>query len=87
MLAGTAPLFYALTALGLFLPNLAVAIRRLHDLNKSGWSYLLVLIPLVGPIILLVFYCKEGTHGSNNYGPDPKGQADQIGYNPDAVFS
>lgn len=57
----------------MFIPNLAVAIRRLHDTDKSGWMYLLVLIPLVGGIILLVFYCTEGTRGPNRFGPDPKG--------------
>jgi uncharacterized membrane protein YhaH (DUF805 family) len=56
-----------------FIPNLAVTIRRLHDQDKSGWFVLLALIPLVGPIILLVFYCIEGTRGPNRFGPDPKG--------------
>jgi uncharacterized membrane protein YhaH (DUF805 family) len=55
------------------IPNLAVGIRRLHDTDKSGWMLLLGLIPLVGPIILLVFYCIEGTRGPNRFGPDPKG--------------
>ena len=45
---------YAILAFGMLIPGLAVAVRRLHDLNKSGWYYLFVLIPLVGPIILLV---------------------------------
>jgi uncharacterized membrane protein YhaH (DUF805 family) len=55
-----------------FIPTLAVTIRRLHDTNKSGWFYLLNFVPLVGPIILLVFYLTEGTRGPNEYGPDPK---------------
>lgn len=43
-------------SLGVLLPSLAVAVRRLHDTNRSGWWYFLVLIPLVGPIILLVWF-------------------------------
>jgi len=62
-----------LWALFTLIPSLAVAIRRLHDQDKSGWMLLLGLIPLVGPIILLVFYCIEGTRGPNRFGPDPKG--------------
>jgi uncharacterized membrane protein YhaH (DUF805 family) len=62
-----------LWALFVFIPNLAVIIRRLHDQDKSGWFILMGLIPVVGPIILLVFYCIEGTRGPNRFGPDPKG--------------
>jgi uncharacterized membrane protein YhaH (DUF805 family) len=46
--------------------------RRLHDTNRSGWWILIGLIPIVGPIILLVFYATEGDAGDNQYGPDPK---------------
>lgn len=56
----------------MLIPGLAVTVRRLHDLNKSGWNILLGLIPLVGAIILLVYYCTEGTLGENAYGPNPK---------------
>jgi len=48
--------------LAVIVPSIAVAIRRLHDSNKTGWFLLLGLIPLVGAIILLVFYIMEGTH-------------------------
>lgn len=51
---------YALFALGTFLPSIAVATRRLHDTNRSGWLQLLVLIPLIGVIILIVWYAQEG---------------------------
>ena len=61
-------------ALALFLPSLALSVRRLHDINKSGWFILLGLIPFVGSIILLVFNCMAGTVGENNYGADPKAQ-------------
>lgn len=63
---------YVLVALGTFLPGLAVAVRRLHDINKSGWFYLVGLIPLIGGIILLVWFFTEETKGDNQYGPDPK---------------
>jgi hypothetical protein len=48
-------------------PSLAIAVRRLHDTNRSGWFWLLSLIPLVGGIVLLVFYCQRGTAGANRY--------------------
>ena len=57
-------------ALGTFVPALAVTVRRLHDQDKSGWFYLLNFVPF-GSIVLLVFYCLEGTKGPNQYGPDP----------------
>ncbi len=69
--------------LGILIPSLAVTVRRLHDTEKSGWMILIGLIPLVGSIILLVFYCTEGTKGSNQYGDDPKAtsnnEIDEIG--------
>ncbi len=64
---------YALTALALFLPSLAAMVRRLHDTNRSGWWFWLALIPLIGGIILLVWFCGRGTVGNNNYGSDPLG--------------
>lgn len=54
-----------------FLPGLAVSVRRLHDIDRSGWWLLISLIPLVGLIVLLVFNCTAGTAGPNKYGPDP----------------
>ena len=58
--------------MAVIIPGLAVAVRRLHDTNKSGWLILLGLIPLIGVIILLVFYFTDGDRGMNNYGPSPK---------------
>jgi uncharacterized membrane protein YhaH (DUF805 family) len=55
----------------LTLPYIAVTIRRLHDTNKSGWYYFVVLIPLAGFIILLYFCALKGTVGPNRFGPDP----------------
>ncbi len=54
-----------------FLPGLAIAIRRLHDLDRTGWWVLLGLIPLIGWIILLIWYVTKGTDGPNRFGPDP----------------
>lgn len=62
-----------LYCIGLFLPSLGVAIRRLHDIGKSGWWLLFSLIPAVGGIILLVFSCTDSVPGNNEYGPNPKG--------------
>lgn len=59
-------------ALLLLIPGLAVCVRRLHDIGKSGWFYLIGLIPLVGAIIVLIWFCKEGEHKTNKWGPDPK---------------
>ena len=71
-LAGLGGIIYAVYALGVFVPSLAVTVRRLHDTNKSGWMLLIGLIPLVGPILLLVFYFTDGDLGTNRFGPSPK---------------
>jgi uncharacterized membrane protein YhaH (DUF805 family) len=63
---------YVAFALAVFIPGLAVAVRRLHDVGKSGWFYFIVLIPLIGAIWLLVLFFTEGDRGENQYGPDPK---------------
>src|SRR5579872_1272624 len=46
-----------------FLPGLAVSVRRLHDLDRTGWWFLLIFIPLIGAIILLIWFCTKGTNG------------------------
>lgn len=61
----------SLFALATILPSLAVAIRRLHDLDRTGWWVLLFLIPLIGAIILIIWFCSRGTVGPNRFGPDP----------------
>lgn len=60
--------------LATFIPSLAVTVRRLHDIGKSGWFFLIQFIPYVGGIIMLVFTVKNGDTGSNEYGPDPKAE-------------
>jgi uncharacterized membrane protein YhaH (DUF805 family) len=59
-------------SLAVLIPTLAVTIRRLHDIDRTGWWILINLIPLIGTIVLLVFELTPGTPGSNRYGPDPK---------------
>ncbi|WP_449258147.1 DUF805 domain-containing protein [Chlorobium limicola] len=59
-------------AIASMVPGLAVSIRRLHDIGKSGWWYLIGLIPVVGTIVLIVFLCKDSDPGLNEYGPNPK---------------
>mgnify|MGYP001467272326 CR=1 FL=1 len=63
---------YTIGALAHFIPGLAVVVRRLHDVGKSGWFYLIALIPFIGIIWLLVLMCTDGDKGDNAYGPDPK---------------
>lgn len=63
--------FYILYALATIVPGLAVSVRRLHDIGKSGWYILLAIIPCVGAIILLIFDLTPGDPGDNEYGPDP----------------
>ena len=60
-----------LLGLATFIPGLAVMVRRLHDLDKSGWWLLIGFVPLIGAIVLIVFMCIEGTRGPNRFGPDP----------------
>ena len=59
-----------LSSLALFLPGLAVAIRRLHDVNRSGWWFLLA-FTIIGILLLIYWYVQPGTRGTNNYGDDP----------------
>lgn len=65
-------ILYIIYGLGVLIPSLAVAVRRLHDTNNSGWLILLGLIPCVGGIVLLVFMILQGTNGENKYGDIPE---------------
>jgi uncharacterized membrane protein YhaH (DUF805 family) len=58
--------------LGLVIPNIAVAARRLHDIDMSGWWLLISLLPFIGAIVLLVFMLLPGTSGENRFGADPR---------------
>ena len=68
---GYGPL-YLIYSLVVFIPGLAVLVRRLHDVGKSGWMFFIVLIPLIGAIWLLVLMLTESNPGENKYGPNPK---------------
>jgi uncharacterized membrane protein YhaH (DUF805 family) len=60
--------------LGVLLPAIAVTIRRLHDSGRSGWWFLIVLVPIIGGIVLLVFMLLDSQPGENQYGPSPKNE-------------
>ena len=60
--------------LAILLPSIGVGVRRLHDIDRSGWWLLLSFIPILGWIVLLVFHVKDSTPGENEYGPNPKGE-------------
>lgn len=60
-----------IVSLALLLPGLAVFVRRLHDTGRSGWWWLIALVPLVGAIILIVFLVQEGNPAHNQYGSSP----------------
>ena len=65
---------YLYAPYGLFslIPSISILVRRLHDVNKSGWFYWIALIPIIGAIWLIVLLVKEGTNGENAYGKGPK---------------
>ena len=67
--AGPVSALYSLAAL---LPGLGVACRRLHDTGRSAWWFLILLVPIVGSIVFLVFMCSDSQPGPNEYGPNPK---------------
>ena len=66
------PIILFLYAMAVFLPGLAVNIRRLHDIGKSGWWYLIYLIPIIGAIWLTVLMCLDSEPGENQCGENPK---------------
>ena len=68
-----------LISLALLIPGIAVAVRRLHDTNKSGWFLLLALIPFVN-LYLIYLLIIEGDKGPNQYGPDPKAEENGINH-------
>ncbi len=69
--------FIPLILIGLYglatiVPTLAVTVRRLHDVGRSGWYYFISLIPFVGGILLLISLIKDSDPGTNDWGPNPK---------------
>ena len=71
ILTGLLYLVFVVASLGLILPGIAVTIRRLHDTDHSGWWVWIALVPLLGVILLIVWYCTQGTSGPNKFGDDP----------------
>jgi uncharacterized membrane protein YhaH (DUF805 family) len=68
----TGGFIYMLYVLAVLLPSLGVGVRRLHDTGRSGWWILVGLIPLIGIIVLIVFWVQDSQPGSNAFGPSPK---------------
>lgn len=76
-IAGIAPesdesILALLYSLAVLLPSLAVGVRRLHDIGKSGWWLLIGLVPLIGAIVLFIFFLRDSEPGTNRFGPNPK---------------
>lgn len=65
-------LLSSLYSLAVLLPSIAVSVRRLHDIDRTGWWILIAFIPLIGAIVLIVFAVLDSTPGDNRYGPNPK---------------
>lgn len=73
VVGATSYLLLAAYGLAVLIPCFSVTVRRLHDTDKSGWWILISLVPVVGGIALLIMLALDGSQGSNQYGPDPKG--------------
>jgi len=69
---GLGDVLQGLYGLGVLVPGIAVTVRRLHDIGKSGWWGLVALIPLIGSLILIYFAVKDSQPETNEYGPNPK---------------
>ena len=76
-LIGSPYIIYALYCLAMIIPAIAVAARRLHDTDRSGWWILICLVPIVGAIILIIFLVLDSQPGENRFGANPKAPASQ----------
>ncbi len=65
--------------LAVLIPIISVGVRRLHDIDKSGWLYLVYIIPLIGFIMMIVWGCTRGTAGPNRFGDDPLDPSGNVG--------
>ena len=72
ILTAAAPDIAGLWTVIVCIPTLSLAVRRLHDIGKSGWWYLIGAVPLVGGILLIIWYCKDSEPHANKWGPSPK---------------
>jgi len=75
-ISGASPL-NAVFNLITFLPSLALSVRRLHDINRTGW-WVLIAFTVIGIFVLIYWACKKGTPGPNRFGPDPFAAVGQI---------
>lgn len=66
------PVLSSIYTLIVLIPALALTVRRLHDIGRSGFWFFIIFVPLIGGLVLLVFACKQGDQGANEYGADPK---------------
>ena len=64
--------FSGLYSLLVLIPSIAVGVRRLHDTNRSGWWFVILLIPIIGVLVFLVFMCLDSQPGTNRFGANPK---------------
>ena len=64
-------IFSVVFTLAVLLPSIAVVVRRLHDIGRTGWWWWMFFIPLIGAIVLIVFFVTAGTEGDNEHGPNP----------------
>lgn len=69
--AGDMGVLSTIWSLGALIPSIAVGVRRLHDIDRTGWWLLIWLIPIIGWIVLIVFAATRGTNGPNRFGADP----------------
>ena len=74
-IGGLTAILYLIYVIAMIVPSIAVAVRRLHDTDKSGALFLLLLVPFIGSIILFVFYLSDEDRTANRSGPSPKYQA------------
>ncbi|HUF49666.1 MAG TPA: DUF805 domain-containing protein [Longimicrobiales bacterium] len=74
-LGGAIGLLGFVYSLGMLIPSLAVAFRRLHDVGRSAWWLLIGVIPIIGPIVLLVWMFQDSQPGANQWGPNPKARS------------
>ncbi|NOZ65830.1 MAG: DUF805 domain-containing protein [Alphaproteobacteria bacterium] len=65
-------------SLATIIPSITVGIRRLHDIDRSGWWMLIGFVPLIGGIVLLIFFVKKGTEGPNDFGDDPLAHVEDV---------
>jgi len=71
-IVGAPDIISTIYSLAVLIPGIAVSVRRLHDIDRSGWWLFISLVPIIGIIVLIVFMVKDGQSGENQYGQNPK---------------